>query len=327
LTKFGAWVRVYLVNGVDDDERESGEPLPLVEGVGPSRRRLPEGTWKTVLEFLSDEYARVGADVWRERCERGLVLDESGQRISPESPYRAGACVYYYREPEAEREIPFDERVLHRDEQILVADKPHFLPVIPSGRYLRETLLVRLRREHALKHLAPLHRIDRETAGLVIFSVNPSTRGAYAALFRERRVEKVYEALARTSCAIDFPLVRRSRIVKGEPFFRMKEMEGEPNSETHVEVLEEGRGVSLYSLRPVTGRKHQLRVHMCALGIPIVNDRLYPDVWPEVSAEAPEDFSRPLGLLAKSLSFRDPLTGQELHFESARRLRHASSDD
>jgi tRNA pseudouridine32 synthase/23S rRNA pseudouridine746 synthase len=320
-------VRVCLVKGVDDDERESGEPLPLVEGVGPSRRRLPEGAWKTVLEFLSDEYARVGADAWRERCERGLVLDESGQRISPESPYRAGACVYYYREPEAEREIPFDERVVHQDEQILVADKPHFLPVIPSGRYLRETLLVRLRRKTGLEHLAPLHRIDRETAGLVVFSVNPSTRGTYAALFRERRVEKIYEALARTTRAIDFPLVRRSRIVKGEPFFRMKEVEGETNSETHIEVLEEGRGVSLYRLRPVTGKKHQLRVHLNALGIPIVNDRLYPDVWPEVLPEVPEDFSRPLRLLAKSLSFRDPLTNQELHFESARRLTHASSDD
>ena len=306
------------VNVADDDERESGEPLPLVEGVGPSRRRLPAGSWETVLDFLSEEYARVGRDAWRARMERGLVLDEAGRRIEPPSPYRAGACVYYYREPFDEREIPFDERVLHVDEQILVADKPHFLPVVPAGRYLRETLLVRLRRKTGLADLAPLHRIDRETAGLVVFSVNPSTRGAYASLFRERSVEKVYEALAGTARATDFPVVRRSRIVAGEPFFRMKETGGEPNSETHIEVLEEARGVSLYRLRPVTGRKHQLRVHMNALGTPIVNDRLYPDVKPE----APEDFDDPLKLLAKSLSFRDPLTGRELHFESARRLTH-----
>lgn len=300
----------------DDDERDSGEPLPVVEGVGPSRRRLPAGSWETVLEFLSEEYARVGRDAWRARMERGLVLDEAGRRVTPETPYRAGACVYYYREPEAERAIPFDELVLHRDERILVADKPHFLPVVPSGRYLRETLLVRLRRKTGLEHLAPLHRIDRETAGLVVFSADASTRGAYASLFRERGVEKVYEALAGATRAHAFPLVRRSRVVAGEPFFRMKETEGEPNSETRVEVLEEGRGVSLYRLRPVTGRKHQLRVHMNALGVPIVNDRLYPEVFPE----APGDFDSPLKLLAKSLSFRDPLTGRELHFESARRL-------
>jgi len=310
------------VNVADEDERESGEPLPLVEGVGPSRRRLPAGSWKTVLEFLSEEYARVGADVWRSRMERGLVLDEAGRRVDPSSPYRAGSCVYYYREPEDERAIPFDERVLHRDEHILVADKPHFLPVVPAGRYLRETLLVRLRRKTGLADLAPLHRIDRETAGLVVFSVNPSTRGAYASLFRERGVGKIYEALARGACGLDFPLVRRSRIVAGEPFFRMKEAEGEPNSETRVEVLEEGRGATLYRLRPVTGRKHQLRVHMNALGMPILNDRLYPEALPE----APEDFDGPLKLLAKSLSFRDPLTGRELYFESARRLARDSED-
>jgi tRNA pseudouridine32 synthase/23S rRNA pseudouridine746 synthase len=309
------------VNGAKDEERGSGEPLPVVEGVGPSRRRLPVGSWKTVLEFLSEEYARVGADAWRSRMERGLVMDEEGRRLTPESPYRAGACVYYYREPEVERVVPFDERVLHADEHILVADKPHFLPVIPSGRYLRETLLVRLRRKLGLAHLAPLHRIDRETAGLVLFSVNPSTRGAYASLFRERSVEKVYEALASRTRGVDFPFVRRSRIVKGEPFFRMKESEGEPNSETRIELLEEGRVASLYRLRPVTGRKHQLRVHLNALGTPIVNDRLYPDVLPEAS----DDFSEPLQLLAKSLSFRDPLTGSERRFESARRLAGDSS--
>lgn len=300
----------------DEDERETREPLPVVEGVGPSRRRLPAGSWKTVLDFLSDEYARVGREAWRGRMRRGLVLDEAGRRVTPETPYREGACVYYYREPSDERSVPFDERVLYRDEHILVADKPHFLPVVPAGRYLRETLLVRLRRKTGLESLAPLHRIDRETAGLVVFSVNASTRGAYASLFRERDVDKVYEAVAGTTNAHAFPLVRRSRIVTGEPFFRMKEAEGEPNSETHVEVLEEARGVSLYRLRPLTGRKHQLRVHMNALGVPLVNDRLYPEVKPE----APEDFDAPLKLLAKSLSFRDPLNDGELHFESERRL-------
>jgi tRNA pseudouridine32 synthase / 23S rRNA pseudouridine746 synthase len=275
-----------------------------------------------VLEFLSEEYARVGADVWRERMGRGLVVDESGARLTPESVYRAGSCVYYYREPVCEESIPFRERVLHLDEHLLVADKPHFLPVAPAGRYLRETLLARLRRSTGLEHLTPVHRIDRETAGLVVFSVNPSTRGAYASLFRERRVSKVYEAFAPRPKGLELPHTRRSRIVAGEPFFCMKEAEGEPNSETRVELLEETQGAALYRLTPITGRKHQLRLHMAALGAPIFNDRLYPDVKPEARG----DFSDPLMLLAKSVAFEDPLTNRERRFESERRLRRDSPE-
>lgn len=313
------------MRGESGDVGEGRGPLPVVGGVGPSRRRLPAGRWKTVLEFLSEEYARVGADVWRARMERGLVREESGAPLTPESPYRAGARVYYYREPGAEEPVPFRERVLHLDEEILVADKPHFLPVAPAGRYLRETLLTRLRGSTGLESLAPVHRIDRETAGLVVFSVNPRTRGAYASLFGERRVEKIYEAVAPAPAGLVLPLTRRSRLVAGEPFFRMREAGGEPNSETRVELIGEARvgtcggpplGARLYRLRPVTGRKHQLRVHMAALGLPILNDRLYPEVRPE----APGDFSDPLMLLAKSLTFRDPLDGRERHFESARGL-------
>lgn len=309
----------------EDEEPELNEPLPVVGGVAPSRRRLPAGPWETVLEFLSEEYARVGAEVWRARMERGLVREESGARLTPESPYRAGACVYYYREPLAEEPVPLRERVLHLDEQILVADKPHFLPVAPAGRFLRETLLTRLRVSTGLEHLTPVHRIDRETAGLVLFSVNPATRGAYTSLFRERRVEKVYEAAAPEHAGLEFPLTRRSRVVAGEPFFRMREAEGEPNSETLVELVEEARagsfaarrpGVALYRLTPTTGRKHQLRLHMAALGMPILNDRLYPEVKPESRG----DFSDPLMLLARSLAFRDPLTGRERRFESAQSL-------
>ena len=335
------------VNVPGHEAGEADEPLPVVEGVGPSRRRLPAGPWKTVLEFLSEEYARVGEQVWRARMGRGLVRTESGARLTPESPYRAGACVYYYREPDAEEAIPFRERVLHADAEILVADKPHFLPVAPAGRYSRETLLARLRRGTGLEHLTPVHRIDRETAGLVVFSVNPQTRGAYASLFRERRVWKTYEAIAPRPRGLELPLTRRSRLVAGEPFFRMKEAEGEPNSETRVELIREARlesdgkasvdsdadarvesdgelrGAALYRLTPLTGRKHQLRVHMAALGLAISNDRLYPEVRPETRG----DFSDPLMLLAKSLSFRDPLTGRERRFESEQRLTRGASED
>jgi tRNA pseudouridine32 synthase/23S rRNA pseudouridine746 synthase len=248
--------------------------------------------------------------------EKGGVVDETGLCLNPESPYRVGACIFYYRELDLEEEIPFLEHVHYRDEHILVADKPHFLPVVPSGRFLQETLLVRLKRRWNLDQLVPVHRIDRETAGIVLFSLNPVTRGTYASLFHDRQVKKVYQALAPTHPSFSFPLTRRSRIVPGEPFFRMKEVEGEPNSETCIDVLEQRDGTTLYELSPVTGRKHQLRVHMSALGIPIVNDRLYPQIRPIEDG----DYESPLKLLAKSISFQDPITREERYFVSDRRL-------
>lgn len=247
---------------------------------------------------------------------KGQVRDETGCRVDANTPFRAGACIFYYRELEFENPIPFSEKVLYQDEHILVADKPHFLPVIPSGRFLRETLLVRLRRLCATEDLVPIHRLDRETAGVVLFSLNRKTRGHYTSLFRNRKVRKVYEALAPTREKSNFPTTRRSRVVQGEPFFRMKEVPGEANSETHVSVLSTRGNLSLYQLLALTGRKHQLRLHLAALGIPILNDRLYP----ALITSTDDDFSKPLKLLAKSISFRDPLSGQEYNFESGRKL-------
>lgn len=305
------------VSNLKSATSNSEAPLPTVDGVAPSRQTLPAGRWATVLDFLSGRHASVGAAAWAARMREGRVVDEAGRRVTPESPYRAGACIYYYREPGEETRVPFGERVLHLDEHLLVADKPHFLAVAPAGRFLRETLLVRLKRGTGLDTLVPVHRIDRETAGVVVFSVNPSTRGAYATLFQRREVTKVYEALSAGRPAHGLPCTRRSRIVAGRPFFRMEEAGGEPNSETRVDLLRRPEaGGALYEARPLTGRKHQVRVHLAALGLPILNDRLYP----EVSPDAPEDFSAPLKLLARSVSFRDPLTGRERHFESDRRL-------
>lgn len=247
---------------------------------------------------------------------RGQVVDETGLRLNSGSPYRVGACIFYYRELEREKRIPFNECVLYQDEHILAIDKPHFLPVVPAGRFLHETLLVRLRKKGGPESLVPIHRLDRETAGVVLFSLNPTTRGHYTSLFRNRKVKKVYEALAPTLPELSFPLTRRSRMVAGEPFFRMKEVAGKPNSETYIEVLKQMGVVTLYQLSPVTGRKHQIRLHLSALGIPIVNDKLYPDL----SFASEDDFSNPLKLLAKSVSFEDPLTGQERYFASARKL-------
>lgn len=252
---------------------------------------------------------------------KGEVVDETGQQLHPESRYRAGACIFYYRELENETPIPFSESIVYQDEHLLVADKPHFLPVVPAGRFLRETLLVRLRSQGQPDSLAPIHRLDRETAGLVLFSRNPETRGDYTALFRERKVKKVYEALARTprkSERLDFPLTRRSRIVSGEPFFRMQEAFGRANAESVIELTCIEGEVARFRLRPLTGKKHQLRVHLAALGFPIVNDRLYPDNAFVQHSDRADDFAKPLKLLARSLAFTDPVTGKEQFFESRR---------
>jgi tRNA pseudouridine32 synthase/23S rRNA pseudouridine746 synthase len=289
-------------------------PLPFLEGVGPSCQWLPAGPWKTVSDFFKDQYPHVDATTWNARMAKGQVLDETGGRVDSETAFRAGACIFYYRELENEKPIPFVEQVLYQDEHILVADKPHFLPVIPSGKFLHETLLVRLRKQFATEALVPIHRLDRETAGVVLFSVNPKTRGHYTSLFRNRKVRKEYEALAPT--LEDFPITRRSRIVQGEPFFRMKEVPGEANSETDISVISNLGSLTLYQLLPRTGRKHQLRLHLAALGIPIINDKFYPTVTPSDDG----DFSRPLKLLAKSISFQDPLTGRQHYFESGARL-------
>lgn len=291
-------------------------PLPIVEGVGPSCQWLPGGSWKTVMDFFKGQYPHVDAETWTARMTRGQVVDEIGRRIDPETTYRVGACIFYYRELENETAIPFVEHVLYEDEHILVADKPHFLPVIPSGRFLHETLLVRLRKQGKPEDLVPIHRLDRETAGVVLFSLNPKTRGHYTSLFRNRKVKKVYGALAPTGGDYPEAATRRSRIVRGEPFFRMKEVAGEPNSETHIRALSDQGSITLYQLIPVTGRKHQLRLHLSALGIPVINDKLYPTM----TSSDVDDFSRPLKLLAKSIAFQDPLTGRQHYFESGIRL-------
>ncbi|MDB5798348.1 MAG: pseudouridine synthase [Paucimonas sp.] len=293
-----------------------GLPLPHRDGVAPSYVWLPHGPWTNLLAFLIERFPGVAEGRWRARMQAGEVRDASGMVFSADAPFPAGAQVFYYREIEAEPAIPFLETIVYQDEHLLVADKPHFLPVIPSGRFLRETLLVRLRQRTRCEALAPIHRLDRETAGLVAFSVNPDTRGRYQALFRERQVEKVYEAIARPAPRLIFPLRRQTRIVRGKRFFVMEEEPGEPNATTIVDVLEKGPLAWRYRLQPISGKTHQLRLHMLGLGAPILGDLLYPDIHP-VGAD---DFNLPLQLLARTLAFEDPVTGVAHRFDSARKL-------
>jgi tRNA pseudouridine32 synthase/23S rRNA pseudouridine746 synthase len=283
---------------------------PSIDGLSASTLQLPPGAWSTVLDCLCERFQSVPRSQWIARMQRGRVVDGDGRSVMPETPYRVGLEVHYYREVQDEAPIPFDEVVLHADDHVLVADKPHFLPVMPAGGHVHETLLGRLIRRTGNDALVPLHRIDRDTAGLVLFSTNPHSRARYQALFRERQIEKSYEAIAPALPNIEFPCVRRSRIVAGEPFFRMQEVDGPANSETRIEVITRSEHHWHYALTPITGRKHQLRVHMAALGAPITHDALYPSPVPRTLG----DYSAPLQLLAKRLSFIDPLSGSERRY-------------
>jgi tRNA pseudouridine32 synthase/23S rRNA pseudouridine746 synthase len=292
-------------------------PLPTRDGVGPSCVGLPSGPWPTIAEFLVERFPAIPRETWAARIAAREVVDEHGLPVTAERRYQAPLRVYYYRSLDAEVRIPFDEQVLFRDDQLVVADKPPFLPVTPTGKYLQESLLVRLKRSLKLDDLVPLHRIDRSTAGLVLFSVQPETRGAYQAMFPERRIAKHYEAVVPWREGVSsVPEVYRSRLVDDDHFMRVKETAGEPNSETRIEVRQTHGGHALLKLSPVTGRKHQLRVHCMALGLPIVNDPIYPVLLPEDS----DDFDKPLQLLARSVEFIDPVSGEVRRFESPRRL-------
>jgi tRNA pseudouridine32 synthase/23S rRNA pseudouridine746 synthase len=277
---------------------------------------LPPGPWRSIDEFLAERFSAVSAGTWRARMQQGELVDEHGAAITPGQPYRAGLRLYYYRSIDDEPMVPFDEVLLFQDELLVAVDKPHFLSVTPGGRHLHETLLVRLKRRLAIDTLTPLHRLDRETAGVVVFSVQPATRGAYQALFAHKTVRKHYEAVAPWRPELAFPLTRRSRLVEDAHFLRMCEAPGEPNAETHFEVLETLGSLGRYRLTPVTGRTHQLRVHCAALGLPIAGDRMYPTLLPADT----DDHARPLQLLATTLAFTDPVTGQARRFETARQL-------
>lgn len=305
--------------------RSPGNPdIPALHGVAASCVALPHtktAPWATVLDHLAERMPLVSRAEWTARFLNGQVLAENGLALSAQAPFQAGSRVYYYRELPNEQPVPFQETVLYQDAHLVVADKPHFLPVTPGGRYVQQTLLVRLQRRLALPRLAPLHRIDRETAGLVLFAVNPTERGAYHALFSGRTMHKTYEAIAPAAPGLTWPHTRCSRLVEHPTeFYRMCEADTTepPNSETRIDLLEQRGGWARYRLTPVTGKRHQLRVHMNALGLPIAGDQLYPQVLH--GPDEPEDFQKPLRLLAQAIAFTDPLTGQPRRFESAQRL-------
>ena len=275
------------------------------DGLGPARVRLRGG-------LVVDEFrARWGTDAATKVLAGEVVLPD-GTVISETTVLPPGAHVYFYRELRDEVPVPFDIPVLYRDDDIVVVDKPHFLATMPRGRHVAQTAVVRLRRELDLPELSPAHRLDRLTAGVLLFTTRREIRGAYQTLFARGEVRKTYLARAAVNPDIELPTVVRSRIIKRRGDLQAVEEPGEPNAETLIEHIAGGR----YRLTPRTGRTHQLRVHMASLGLPILGDSLYP----KVIDVAPDDFSRPLQLLAHSIEFDDPVSARRHRFVSTRTL-------
>ena len=294
--------------------------LPVRDGVGPSQVALPAGDWACMLDFLLERFPAISAGEWTARMGSGDVVDGAGERVTPGQPYAAHGKLYYYRTVPDELPNPAQANVLFEDELLVVADKPHFLAVTPSGNYLQETLLVRLRRQLGIDTLTPLHRLDRETAGVVLFAKQPATCGRYHDLFANRQVSKTYEAIAGISAALAFPLTRASALVPCAHFMQMREAPAaaqmKPNAQTAIELLETRGTHARYRLRPLTGKRHQLRVHMAALGLPILGDRIYP----VLLGQGGDDPGNPLRLLAQEIAFDDPITGGRRSFASGLHL-------
>jgi tRNA pseudouridine32 synthase/23S rRNA pseudouridine746 synthase len=294
------------------------------DGVSASRVAITPGPWRTVHEFLVHRLPAVSAEDWARRLDAGEVLDAGGQAVNKSASCVIHRVLWYWRTlPRVEPRVPFAVDILHRDEHLLVVDKPPFLPMTPKGRHLHETLLVRLKLCTGIDTLVPVHRLDRETSGVVLLSIRPETRHAYQSLFRERLVHKVYEAVAPWCEQLGqrLPVDYCSRLVEREDtFMQMHEVSGAPNTETRIELIARAGALAHYRLTPRTGRKHQLRAHLNALGIPIVGDRIYPVLQPEPALDAPPDFREPLRLLARAITFTDPLCGEVRRFASRRTL-------
>lgn len=279
--------------------------------------RLPEeGDWATVRDHLVHRLPRVAPARIDEMLRAGEIVDLDGP-LTPDAPYVPGGAIWFHRDLPDEKPVPFDLPVVYRDDTILVVDKPHFLATIPRGSHILQTALVRLRRELDLPDLVPAHRLDRATAGLVLFIVDPARRGAYQTLFQRQLVRKEYEAVAGYRSGLLFPLALESRIIKEKNILAAQEVPGPPNARTRMELVERRGDIGRYRLYPTTGRTHQLRLHMNSLGIPILGD----DFYPVITDKSVHDFTRPLQLLAAALEFTDPVTGANRRFDSTRTLQ------
>ncbi|MBU0991874.1 MAG: pseudouridine synthase [Proteobacteria bacterium] len=302
---------IFKTKPLDSIDRKTA-PRPSIVTLPDINKPFP-----SILEFLKSRFEYVPGHIWRHRIECGKITDEFGTPITFKTRYTPNTRLMYFREVDHEPVIPFKETIIFQNDHLIASVKPHFLPVIPGGPYVNECLLYRLRQQTGMENLSPIHRIDRETAGIVLFSVNRETRGAYQLLFDTGQVEKTYEAIGGlpfTPTQTDW--IIQGKIEKGTPWFRMHETSGAVNAKTVIHLLETRADQGRYRIHPQTGKKHQIRIHMCRICPGIKNDRYYP----ELQSESDPDFSKPLKLLAKEISFRDPLTKTSLTFRSTQNL-------
>ena len=314
-------------------------PLPVRDGVNATRLRLPEdGPWATAMDYMLHRWGHIDPQGIEDRFDAGEIVGEGGIPLNRATKLEDHTFIWYYRSLPPETRIPVELSILHQDEHLLVVDKPHFLPTTPGGTYIQESALVRLRNQLGLPDLIPMHRLDRMTAGILLLSTNPETRGKYQVLFEKRQVRKEYECVSAAEPAagypvVDFPVVVRNRMTKSRSYLLAEVIEGEPNAETRVELLETfdggasaagasagGGRRALYRLEPHSGKTHQLRVHMASLGLGIVNDAFYPDLLDK----APDDYTRPLQLLARGIRFVDPVSGKPVEYRSRLQLSEAA---
>lgn len=313
-------------------------PLPVRDGVNATRLRLPdEGPWDTAMDYMMHRWGHIDPQGIEDRFDAGEIVGEGGVPLTRHTRLEDHTFIWYYRTLPPETRLPVEIGILHRDDHLLVVDKPHFLPTTPGGTYIQESALVRLRNQLDLPDLIPMHRLDRMTAGVLLFSTNPQTRGKYQVLFEKRQVQKDYECVSAAEPApghpaVEFPVMVRNRMTKSRSYLLAEVVEGEPNTETRIERLETfdagtapganapaAPALARYRLEPHTGKTHQLRVHMASLGLGIVNDAFYPDLLDK----APDNFGKPLQLLARGIRFVDPVSGRPVEYRSGLELSEA----
>ncbi|VXC37569.1 Ribosomal large subunit pseudouridine synthase A [Arthrobacter sp. 9AX] len=305
-------------------------PLPVRDGVNATRLRLPgEGPWDTAMDYMMHRWGHIDPQGIEDRFDAGEIVGEGGVALDRATPLTDHTFIWYYRTLPPETRIPVDLGILYQDDHLLVVDKPHFLPTTPGGTYIQESALVRLRNQLDLPDLIPMHRLDRMTAGVLLFSTNPATRGKYQVLFEKRQVQKEYECVSAAEPAegypaVEYPAVVRNRMTKSRSYLLAQVIEGEPNAETRIEQLARfdagPQRRALYRLEPHTGKTHQLRVHMASLGLGIINDAFYPDLLDK----APDDYTKPLQLLARGIRFVDPISGKPVEYRSGLQLSEAA---